>query len=78
MLTDVQLTVDQQQIVTTYNPIMGVSGSAALGCDPRPDRRISLVNRNAAQTTVRNGSVLPPYAGAPTLSAARNGRSAGG
>jgi hypothetical protein len=65
MLTDVQLTVDQQQIVTTYNPIMGVSGSATLGCGPRPDRRILLVNRDTAQTTVRNGSALPPYAGSP-------------
>jgi hypothetical protein len=36
----VQLTADQQQVTTTDNPIMGVSGSAALRLRLRPDRRI--------------------------------------
>jgi hypothetical protein len=30
MLAQVQLTVDQQQVTITDNPIMGVSGSVAL------------------------------------------------
>jgi len=30
MLAEVQLTVDRQQVITTDNPIMGASGSAAL------------------------------------------------
>jgi hypothetical protein len=30
MLAQVKLTVDQQQVTTTDNPIMGVSGSAML------------------------------------------------
>jgi len=38
------------------------------GQSKAPYRRISPVGRHSAQTTVRNGSAVAPYAGSPTLS----------